>query len=136
MRVVEVCPVVDGRLLGRRTAEDFGPPGVEVAVEVDDRDGTVGGRHASQQGKGDGVVAAQGDDSRQRFAFFRGTGEVSAGGRRSGEELIVAQFDLFESVGVVVGCHGYVAAVEYGGPGVERVGIEGDVVAAAEANFA
>ena len=61
---------------------------------------------------------------------------MSVGGGWTGEELIVAQFDLFESVGVVVGGHGDIAAVQYGGPGVEGVGIEGDVVAATEADFA
>ena len=68
--------------------------------------------------------------------MFGRTGEVSAGSGRTGEELIVAQFNLFERVGVVVGCHGDVTAIEYGGPGVEGVGVEGDVVAAAEADFA
>ena len=63
-------------------------------------------------------------------------GEVSAGGGRTGEELIVAQFDLFEGVGVVVGCDRNVAAVEYGGPAVEGVGVERDIVAATEADFA
>ena len=84
VRVVEVGPVVDGRLLGRCAAEYFGPPRVEVAVEVHDRDGAVGGGHAPQQGEGDGVVATQGDDSRQGFAMFGRTGEVSAGGGRTG----------------------------------------------------
>ena len=48
----------------------------------------------------------------------------------------MAQFDLFESVGVVVGCDRDIAAIEDGGPAVEGVGVEGDVIAAAEADFA
>ena len=64
VRVVEIGAVVDGRLLGWCPAKHFGPPGVEVAVEVHDRDGPVGGGHAPEQGEGDGVVAAQGDDPR------------------------------------------------------------------------
>lgn len=42
VRVVEVRAVVDGCLGRRGSAEDFGPPGVEVGVEVDDADGAVG----------------------------------------------------------------------------------------------
>ena len=64
MRVVEVSPVVDCSLFRGGTAEHFGSPGVEVAVEVHDRDGPVGGGHAPQEGEGDGVVATQGYDSR------------------------------------------------------------------------
>ena len=42
VRVVEVCAVVYGGLKRRGPAEDFGLPGVEMGVEVDDADGTVG----------------------------------------------------------------------------------------------
>ena len=45
-------------------------------------------------------------------------------------------FDLLERIGVVVRCDGYVTAVYDFGPGIEWVGIEGDVVAAAETDFA
>ena len=61
MRVVEICAVVDGCLLGRRAAKDFGAPGVaageecwlstrlvisqvdylQMAVEVDHADWTI-----------------------------------------------------------------------------------------------
>ena len=40
--VEEVCAVVDGGLRRRGPAEDFGSPGIEVRVEVDDANGTVG----------------------------------------------------------------------------------------------
>jgi hypothetical protein len=39
--VKEVCSVVDAGLLGGRTAEDFGLPGVEMGVKVDDTDGAI-----------------------------------------------------------------------------------------------
>lgn len=42
VRVVEICAVVDGGLWRGGPAEDFGPPRVEMGVEVDDADGTVG----------------------------------------------------------------------------------------------
>ena len=42
VRVIEVRAVVDGCLGCRGSAEDFGSPGVEVGVEVDHADRTVG----------------------------------------------------------------------------------------------
>lgn len=57
VRVVEVGAVVDGGLLGGAAAEDLGPPGVEVRVEVDDRDGAcVGGELAGCMGGVKGEV--------------------------------------------------------------------------------
>lgn len=45
------------------------------------------------------------------------------GGGRAGEDGVVPMFDLREGIGVVVGCHGDVAAVDDGGPAVEGVGV-------------
>lgn len=42
VRVVEIRAVVYGGLRGGGSAEDFGPPGVEVRVEVYNADRTVG----------------------------------------------------------------------------------------------
>lgn len=82
--MVEVRAVVDGGDGGRGAAEDFGLPcvlglvlvgnwepvkggggrtGVEVAVEVDHGDRTVGTVDGAQEREGDGVVAAEGDDA-------------------------------------------------------------------------
>lgn len=58
VRVVEVGAVVDGGLFGGGAAEDFGAPGVEVRVEVDDADGPVGFVDGAEEGERDGVVAA------------------------------------------------------------------------------
>ena len=88
--VVEVRAVVDGGLFRGRAAEDFGSPGVavdledeqereeermgwvenvQVGVKVDDADGTVGSCDAAEERQGDGVVAAEGDDSGECLAF-------------------------------------------------------------------
>ena len=63
MGVVEICAVVDGSLFGGGAAEDFGAPGVEVRVEVDDADGAVGFVDGAEEGEGYGVVASEGDDA-------------------------------------------------------------------------
>lgn len=69
------------------------------------------------------------------------------------EEVIVTVLDLLDCVGVVVAgyvlsvlasvlrgvafegsdvrCDGYVSTIDHGGPTVERIGVEGDVIAAA-----
>jgi hypothetical protein len=39
--VEEICTVVDGGLLTRCATKDFGLPGVEMAVKVDNADGSV-----------------------------------------------------------------------------------------------
>ncbi len=101
-RVVEVRPVVDAGDLRGRAAEDLGAPRVQVAVEVDDRDGAVGAVDGAQQRQGDGVVAAEGDDARERLAVL---GWALLPGVRLGrarEDVIVPLFDLVEGVGVVV----------------------------------
>ena len=41
MRVEEICPVVYTGNTCRRAAEDFGPPRVQVGVEVYHTDGSV-----------------------------------------------------------------------------------------------
>lgn len=79
MRMEEVSPVVDTRLLCRTATEDFGFPGIEMGVEVDDGYGAVSAVHASEEREGDGVVASKGYDARERFAVF-GDSDVAGGG--------------------------------------------------------
>ena len=55
---VEVGAMVDGGLLGGSATEDFWLPGVEMGVEMDDRNRTVGFVDAAEEGERDGVVAA------------------------------------------------------------------------------
>ena len=67
--MVEICAVVDGGLFGGCATEDFGAPGVEVGVEVDDADGAVGFVDGAEEREGDGVVTSEGDDAWEGFAF-------------------------------------------------------------------
>lgn len=100
--VVEVRPVVDAGHLGGRAAEHLGPPRVQVAVEVDDRDGPVGAVDGAQQRQGDGVVAAEGDDARERLAELGRARLLGVRLGRAREDVVVPLFDLVEGVGVVV----------------------------------
>lgn len=59
-----VDPDLSGVMKGGRYVD------LQMAVKVDDADGTVGSDYAAKKRKGDGVVAAEGDDSRQGFAGF------------------------------------------------------------------
>ena len=56
--MIEVGAVVDRCLLCWCAAEYFGLPGVEVGIEVDDADGTVGFGYGAQEGECDCVIAA------------------------------------------------------------------------------
>ena len=132
VRVVEVCPVIDGGLFGGGAAEDFGLPGVEVGVEMDYGNGTVRVGDAAEQRQGDGVVAPKRDNSREGLA---GLGVPAYVGIRLGlarKEGIVACFDLFEGVCIVVGGHGDVSAIEHGGPAIEGIRVKGYIVAATD----
>lgn len=100
--VVEVGAVVDASDLGRRATKDLGPPGVEVGVEVDDRDGAVGPVDGPQQGQRDGVVSSERDDPGQDLALLRRAELIGVGGWVPCEDGVVALFDLVKSPCVVV----------------------------------
>ena len=70
MRMIEISPVIYRRLLCRCTAKNFRLPGIEVGVEMYDADGAVGFVYGTQEGESDGVVAAEGDDAGEGFAFL------------------------------------------------------------------
>lgn len=74
MCVVEIGAVIDGGLFGGGAAEDFRSPGVEVRVEMDDADGTVGFIDGAEEGKSYGVVAAEGYDAWEGFLCERWAG--------------------------------------------------------------
>lgn len=131
-----------------------GRTGVQVAVKVDDGDGPVGALDGPQQGQGDGVVAAEGDDAGERLALDGGAALVGVGRGRAREDAVVAILDLLERPGVVVpwgllvgeagngglnwtGLRGHrdVTAVEHGGPAVEGVRLERDVVATTDSSL-
>ncbi len=99
---VEIRAVVDGCLLGRRTTEDLGLPGIQVRVEVDHRDRSVGFIDAAQQRQGDGMVPSECYHARECLAGFADTGLVGGRERCAGEEGVVSVFDLLQRVVVVV----------------------------------
>ena len=102
MRVVEVRAVVYRGLRGRGSAEDFGPPGVEVGVEVDDADGSVGFGDGAEEGQCDGVISAEGYDAGEGLFVLGGADLVRIRGRCAHEEAVVPFFDLLDCVGIVV----------------------------------
>lgn len=73
-----------------------------MAVEVNNADGTVGAVHATEEGQGDGVVTAEGDDTWQGLAVLGRSSCVGVGVGSSGEESIVTFLDLLECPGVVI----------------------------------
>lgn len=156
IRVVEIRAVVDGGLRRRGSAEDFGLPSIEVRIEVYDANGTVSFVDGAQEGERDGVVAAEGYDAGERLFVLGRPDLFCICGRCPHEEAVMIIFDLLDCVGVVVAgdmsvlgspsviiwegrnvrCNRYISTIDHSGPTVEGVGVEGDVVAAAESHFA
>lgn len=102
VRVVEVRAVVYGGLLRWGSAEHFGPPGVEVRVEMYDADGTVGLVDGAEKGECNGVVASEGYDAGE-CPFVLGWADLlGIGGGCAHEEVVVTVLDLLDCVGVVV----------------------------------
>lgn len=100
--VVEVCSVVNGRSLGWGTTKDLGLPCVEVAVEVDDGDRSVGPIQTAEDGESDGMVASEGYDAGECLS---GLGEAFLVGICEGpshEDAVVAFFYLADGPFVVV----------------------------------
>lgn len=73
-----------------------------MAVKVDDGHGTVGTVDGAQQGEGDGVVTAEGDDTGQRPRVLGRALLRRIRGRLAGEDVEVALLDLVKSPGVVI----------------------------------
>ena len=73
-----------------------------MRVEVDNADGAVRAGDAAEEWESDRVVAAEGDDSRERLALQRWALLIRIRGGGSSQDAIVALFDLLNSVGVVV----------------------------------
>lgn len=119
--------------------------------------GTVGFVDGAQEGERDGVVATEGYDAGEGLFVLGRANLFCIGGGCTHEEAVMAFLDLLDCVDVVVAedmsgtlrlelcaslgrrderCNRYVAAVDHCGPTVERIGVHGDVVAAAETHFA
>ena len=105
VRVVEIRAVVYRSLQCRGSAEDFGFPGVEVGVEVDDADGTVGFVDGAQEGERDGVVAAEGYDAGKGLFVLGRADLFCICGGCAHEEAVVTLFDLLNCVGVIIAKH-------------------------------
>lgn len=106
-----------------------------MGVEVNDGDRAVFLVHRAEERKSDGVVTTKGDDARKCLALLGGTKSLGVGVGSAGKDGVVAFLNLLEGVGVVVGRDGDVTAIDDPGPGVERVGLQWDVVSAAEAHL-
>jgi hypothetical protein len=76
--------------------------GLQMAVEVDDGDGSVGSVHAAEEGKGDGVVTAEGNDTGKRLSLLGWADLVGVCRRLAHEDAVVALFDLLDRILVVV----------------------------------
>lgn len=76
--------------------------GVQVAIEVDHRDGSICAVDGSQQREGDGVVTAQRDDTGKCLALLRGAELVGVGGGGTREDAVMTLLDLVKSPSVVV----------------------------------
>ena len=131
--------MVDRGLLAWRTSEDGRLPSIEVRVEVDDGDGTVGGINRAQKREDDSVVSTESDNPRMLLSILRDAYELLA---REGilpelccwltvQERPVAVLNLFNRELVVVRRDGNVSTID-NSEICERVDSERDVVAAVE----
>lgn len=73
-----------------------------MAVKVDDRDGSVSPVDRSQQGKRDGMVAAERDDPGEGLALLRRPSLVGVGGGTPREDVEVTFLDLVQRPSVII----------------------------------
>lgn len=149
--MVEISAVVDAGYFARRAAEHFRLPGVEVGIEMDDGDGPVGTVNRAQEGKCNGVVATEGDDSWERLAVLGWAFLLCVGSWRTSEDRVVAFLDLGECPGVIVPILSGLFRVQLKGwclrgnrdittiqdrcPAVERVGSQRDIIPSTETDL-
>lgn len=100
--MIEICSVIDARLLCWRPAEDFRSPCIKVRIKVDDSDGAVSLVHTSQKWQSDGVISSERYYSWQSPAAFRDTNFFCISCRLPHQETIVAFFDLVDGPRIVV----------------------------------
>lgn len=67
------------------------------------------------------MIATKSDDTRQCLAMLGGAGHVCVGGRLAHQNTVVALFNLFQGILVVVAGDRNIATVNDSGPSVERV---------------
>ena len=123
-----------------------------MGVKVNDADGSVLAVDGAEKGECNGVVTSKRNQTRKCLALLRWARLVGVCVGRAAQEEVVALLDLLECVGVVIPnpnnqlsfpmlyirlrlrCNRNVTAVNNLGPGVERVRLEWDVVAATKSN--
>jgi len=102
MRMPEIGSMIYSGLLGGRAPKDFRSPGVEVGIEVDYADGTVGFVHRAEEGQCDCVVAAECYEAGECFLFKGGADFCCVCHGGTHEEGVVTFFDLLYGVCIVV----------------------------------
>lgn len=150
--VEEVGAVVDGGLVTGRATEYLRLPGVEMAVKVDDTDGTVVAVYGAEKRESNSVIASKSYQAGQRSSLLRRPRLFSVGVGRSAQEQVVAFLDLLERkrivvsvamsvlstiVGVILRClrgNWDISAVNHFGPRVKRVRFQGNIVSATKPN--
>lgn len=150
--VEEVSAVVDGGLVTGRATENLRLPGVEMAVKVDDTDGTVVTVYGAEKRESNGVIASKSYQAGQRSPLLGRPRLFSMGVGRSAQEQVVAFLDLLERKGIIVSVvisvlatvvavilrylrgNWDVTAVNHFGPRVERVRLQGNIVTATKTN--
>ena len=128
-----------------------------MRVEVDYGDGTVGTVDGTKEWEGDGVVAAEGDDSWQGLTVLCGAFLLGVCGGGAGEDAVVAFFDLVEGPCIVIPIsstinimpgrylregkegeairsHRDISTIQDSSPAIERIRIQRHVVSSTEAN--
>ena len=70
MSPVEVRAVGDCRLLGYCSAENFGFPGIQMRIKVDNCGWSIGAVDRSQQWEDNRVISTESDDPGMKFAVF------------------------------------------------------------------
>lgn len=115
----EVGAVVDASLLAGRTSKDLGAPGValnkligglrrkgrvsvQMAVKVDDSNGSVFAVDGAEEGKGDSVVTSESDHTGECLAVLGRTRLVGVGVGSAAQEQVVALLNLLEGIGIVI----------------------------------
>ena len=73
-----------------------------MGIKVDHGNRSVGFLDGPEQWKRDGMVATESDHARESSTLERWTFSVCVGGRSTGENAVVAVFNLLNGIGVVI----------------------------------
>jgi hypothetical protein len=73
-----------------------------MAIEMNNTDRTIGAVDAAEERESDGVVATQGNQPWKRLALLRPPFDACIGLGLTGEERIMAFFNLLKSIGIVI----------------------------------